>query len=123
MKNVAIIASNFKQDRYSYKAFTLLRSKGHNVFPVAPALEELDGIPVYKSITEVPDIIDTVTLYMNPHWLKDVIPSIIEKKPQRVIFNPGTEAEELEQMLTKENIRVIQACTLVLLNTGQFEGV
>jgi uncharacterized protein len=123
MKNVAVIASNFRPDRYSYKAFTLLKSHGHTVFPVAPAIEELEGSPVYKSIMDIPGDIHTVTLYMNPHWLKGVIPSIIEKKPERVIFNPGTEAEELEQMLRQADIRPIRACTLVLLNTGQFEDV
>jgi predicted CoA-binding protein len=123
MKNVAIIASNFRPDRYSFKAFTLLKSHGYPVFPVAPAIKELEGIPVSRSIMDITADIHTVTLYMNPHWLKEVIPSIIEKNPACVIFNPGTEAGELEQMLTSANIRLIHACTLVLLNTGQFENL
>lgn len=123
MQNVAVLASNFLPDRYSYKAFTLLKDYGHHVFPVSPAIEELDGIKVYKHITDIPGDIKTVSLYMNPYWLKDIIPSIIVKKPERVIFNPGTESDELENMLREKKIRAIRACTLVLLRTGQFDKV
>ena len=45
---------------------------------------------------------------------------IIGLRPQRVIFNPGTENSEFETMLSKNNIAFEEACTLVLLSTGQY---
>lgn len=123
MQNVAIITGNFSPDRYSYKAFSLLKAHGYNVFPIAPVITELEGIPVYKSISDITEDIDTLTLYLNPTWLKKTFPEIIAKKPGRVIFNPGTEDPELEEMLTQSHIPFMRACTLVLLNTGQFETI
>jgi hypothetical protein len=41
-------------------------------------------------------------------------------KPARVIFNPGTENQEFAQQLEAQGIETIEACTLVMLRTGQY---
>lgn len=123
MKNVAILANNFKPDRYSYMAFNLLREYGHNVFPVGPVLEELDSIKVYRKIRDIPVSLDTITLYLNPFFIKPIMDEIIEKQPALVLFNPGTESDELETLLKESHIRTLRACTLVLLRTGRFEHI
>jgi predicted CoA-binding protein len=64
--------------------------------------------------------IDTITLYVNPDLLKNYIDEIIRIKPRRVIFNPGTEISEIEEIFEKQGIQTIEACTLVMLRTGQF---
>jgi hypothetical protein len=45
---------------------------------------------------------------------------ILSLKPKRIIFNPGTENDELENLATKQGIEVLEACTLVLLSTAQY---
>jgi uncharacterized protein len=52
--------------------------------------------------------------------LKDILPDILKKKPVRIIMNPGTEDENLKEILIGNGIKVVEACTLVLLKTGQF---
>lgn len=64
--------------------------------------------------------IDTVTLYINPSRQAEFYNRIIQLKPRRVIFNPGTENTEFETLLTENNIETEEACTLVLLNTFQY---
>jgi hypothetical protein len=41
-------------------------------------------------------------------------------KPARVIFNPGTESQSLEEGLASSGIPFVKACTLVMLSTGRF---
>jgi hypothetical protein len=64
--------------------------------------------------------IDTVTLYLNPNNQKEYYDYIISLHPKRIIFNPGTENEELEELAQKNGIITEEACTLVLLSTNQF---
>jgi hypothetical protein len=45
---------------------------------------------------------------------------ILKTKPKRIIFNPGTENPDLYKKAQKEGIECIEACTLVMLNTGQY---
>lgn len=120
METVAVIGASPKPDRYSNMAFQLLQEYGHKAIPVTSYAETIEGIDAYKHIDEIPEQIDTVTLYLHPLRLGPVIPEIIRKKPARVIFNPGTEAPELEQQLEDNGIKALRACTLVMLKTGQF---
>ena len=64
--------------------------------------------------------VDTVTLYLNPANQKDYYNYILSLKPQRIIFNPGAENEELAQLATNEGIQPVEACTLVMLATNQY---
>ena len=64
--------------------------------------------------------IDTVTLYLNAGRQLAYYDYILSLKPKRIIFNPGTENDELEQLAAENNIEALEACTLVLLSTGQY---
>jgi predicted CoA-binding protein len=64
--------------------------------------------------------IDTVTLYLNPTHQKQYYDYILSLKPKRIIFNPGAENEELRQLALQNDIQPMEACTLVMLGTGQY---
>ncbi len=59
-------------------------------------------------------------MYLNPLRQKEYYDYILSLKPKRIIFNPGSENDELADLAKKKGIQVQEACTLVLLNTGQF---
>jgi len=119
-QNVAILGASQKKERYSYKALTMLKEYNHKVFPVHPALKEIEGHKVYSSLKEIQQDIDTLTVYVSPKWIEPLIQDIIALKPGRVILNPGTESDALKTELDKAGIPWLEACTLVLLRTGQF---
>ena len=119
-EKVAILGASNKPDRYAYKALKMLQQYGHTPLPVNPAFDEIEGIKVSKTLDDLHQI-DTVTLYMNPQRLAEQVERIIRLKPRRVIFNPGTESKEIEQKLKSAGIKTLEACTLVLLRTNQFE--
>lgn len=119
-EKVAILGASKNPERYSYLALKMLQEYGHTVFPVNPGLNEIEGVPVTASLSDLKGI-DTVTLYMNPKNLEPHVDKIIKLKPRRVIFNPGTESREIESALQKAGIETLEACTLVMLRTNQFE--
>ncbi|ERP39366.1 CoA-binding protein [Chitinivibrio alkaliphilus] len=120
METVAVLGASAKTDRYSYKAFHALREKGHTVHAVHPGRISLGDIVAWGSLKEIPDSLDTVTIYVNPQRLERVLDEIIAVQPRRVILNPGTESSEAERVLTEAGITVQKACTLVLLRTNQY---
>ena len=115
--NVAIVGASPKPDRYSNKAQRMLVDHGHSVVPVSPSGQDVMGVP---GTSEVPQGFDTVTLYVSPKHLLPMLDQLVEAAPRRVIFNPGTESEEAASRLQAEGIEVEEACTLVLLSTGEF---
>lgn len=118
--NIAVLGASDKPDRYSYKAVRMLREKGHTPYPVHPALATVDGLPVSASLRAIPAPIDTITVYLSARHQQPIAEEILNRGARRVIFNPGAENPELAEQLRQQGVEVLDACTLVLLTTGQF---
>ena len=120
VQTVAVLGASNNPERYSNMADRRLRDAGHHVIPVNPALSEFEGLPVAKSLGEIKEPVDTLTLYVGPQRLAALTDEILRLAPKRVIFNPGTESPELAAALDRAGITHLEACTLVMLQTGQF---
>ena len=120
MENVVVIGASVNEERYSNKAMKMLAEYRHNPIPVALAVNTILGKQVYANAGDVTEAVDTVTLYVGPARQDGVIEQIITLHPKRVIFNPGTENPPAYDQLRAAGIDVQEACTLVLLKTGQF---
>ncbi|WP_343533764.1 CoA-binding protein [Pedobacter sp.] len=119
MKKTLIIGASTDPDRYAYKAAHMLTSRGHQIVNIGIKKGEVAGVAIEKPDTIYHDI-DTITLYIGPATQPLYVDYIVATKPKRVIFNPGTENEALEELLDKHQIAYTEACTLVLLSTGQY---
>ncbi len=118
--HVVVLGASDKPDRYSYKAVELLREKGYDPIPVHPRGRAVSGIPARRSLAEVTEDVDTVTLYVNASVSAQMAEEIVNMRPRRIIFNPGAENEELAVRCRESGIETMNACTLVLLKTAQF---
>lgn len=118
-KKTLVLGASTKPDRYAFKAVTMLVEKGHSVIAIGQNGGEVAGINIRTKNIPLANI-NTVTLYLNPTRQRDFYNYIIEAKPKRVIFNPGTENPEFYQLLELNKIKVEVACTLVLLATNQY---
>lgn len=118
MKTLVIGAST-NPERYSFKAIQALLANGHEVIALSNRNGSVSGID-FQTEKKPFNNIHTVTLYINPVLQKDFQEYIVSLGPQRVIFNPGTENPAFEELLTKNGIEPIEACTLVMLATRQF---
>jgi predicted CoA-binding protein len=105
--------------RYSFLAVNRLREHGHTVIAVGKKAAMVADVPVQSAATPIPDL-DTVTMYLNTENQKNYYDYIISQHPRRVIFNPGAENPEFEKILADHGIQTMEACTLVLLGTGQY---
>lgn len=118
-KKTLVIGASTDPGRYSYKAIKMLQRYGHPVVAVGKKEDDLDGLKIEKAQVPFEDV-DTVTLYLNPMNQKQYYDYIIGLKPERVIFNPGTENPELYSLLKKNGIDIEVACTLVMLSIHQY---
>jgi len=114
-----VIGASENPDRYSNMAIKLLLKKGYQVAAIGQKTGNVEQIPIIKDKENFSNI-DTVTLYINPKIQEEYIEYIIKLKPNRIIFNPGTENDEFKALAESEGIKTEYACTLVLLNLGQY---
>ncbi|MFC7358152.1 CoA-binding protein [Jejudonia soesokkakensis] len=118
-KKTVVIGASLKSTRYSNIAINRLVKYGHTVKAIGLRKGVVSGVDITTEKESFEDI-DTVTLYLSPKRQGEYYTYIISLKPNRVIFNPGTENPEFYKMLQHENIEVEVACTLVLLGTNQY---
>ena len=118
-KKTLVLGATTKPERYAYIAINKLVEKGHSVLAIGQNAGEVAGVKIYTKNIPLKNI-DTVTLYLNPLRQRDYYNYILETKPKRVIFNPGTENPEFYQLLQSNGIKLEVACTLVLLATNQY---
>ncbi len=119
MKKTLIIGASNNPERYAYKAADRLLSHGHEIELLGLRPDTVFGKTIDTEQKKFENI-DTVTLYIGPQRQPEYYDYIVSLNPKRVIFNPGTENDEFEQLLSTKGIIAEEACTLVLLGTGQY---
>lgn len=118
-KKTLVLVASPKEDRYSNKALKMLVEHEVPVCAIARRPGNVGDIEFLLGTPKI-DNLHTITLYLNPFNQKDFYTYIISLKPQRVIFNPGTENPDLQNLLAENGIEYEEACTLVLLTTNQY---
>src|SRR5688572_5228722 len=118
-KTTVVLGASSNPSRYSNIAINRLRRSGHPVVAIGKRAGTVGDTNVETETRPIENP-DTVTLYLNPGNQKQYYDYILGLKPKRIIFNPGTENDELNSMAEKAGIQTMEACTLVLLSTGQY---
>jgi uncharacterized protein len=118
-KKTLILGATTKPERAAFRAIEMLVAKGHSVLAVGQNTGEVAGVNINTKAIPVKNI-DTISLYLNPTRQRDYYNYIVEAKPKRVLFNPGTENPEFYQLLELNNIKYEAACTLVLLTLNKY---
>lgn len=118
-KKTLVLGASDNPARYSYLAIQRLRNHGHPVVGIGRKNTKVADVNIEKEKMPITDV-DTVTLYLNPAHQQEYYDYIISLNPKRIIFNPGTENDTLVNLAKEKNIRTLEACTLVLLSTGQY---
>ncbi len=118
-KKTLVLGASPNPQRYSYLAVNRLRSLNHPVIGIGKRLGKVSDIDIL--LEQVPiENVDTVTLYLSAANQRQYYNYIISLHPKRIIFNPGAENDELYDLAEKNGIQPVEACTLVLLSTGQY---
>lgn len=117
-KLTLVIGASENPSRYSNMAIRSLRKHGHPILALAKRKGWVDDIKIQ---TEFPnEEVDTVTLYVGPMHQPEYYEKVLQLKPRRVVFNPGTENPEFENLLEENDIEAVEACTLVMLSVGNY---
>ena len=114
-----VFGASLKPERISNKVISRLINYGEQVYAFGMEEGVVNGVVINTECIPISEL-DTVTLYIGPHRQYQFYDCIISLKPDRVIFNPGSENPEFYQLLKENNIKVEVACSMVLLATNQY---
>lgn len=113
MKTVAIIGASNDRAKYGNKSVRAHLKEGFTVYPVNPKETQIEGLPAFKSISDVPVRPDRVSVYLPPPLVQKILPDIAARGCDELWLNPGTESDEVLKEASRLGLNVIQACSIV----------
>lgn len=121
MKKTVVLGASTNPSRYSNLASNMLDEAGFEFVPIGIKKGEILGKPILD-IRDKPSVedVDTITIYLNARNQKEWQDYILGLHPKRLIFNPGAENFELQKLAKSQGVEVENACTLVLIRSGQY---
>ncbi len=118
-KKTVVLGATDNPSRYSYLAVDRLQAHNHPVIAIGKKEGRVGQVDIITEHPQVNDV-DTVTLYLNAQNQEQYYDYILSLHPKRIIFNPGAENAALEKLAVENGIKPMEACTLVMLSTGQY---
>ncbi len=118
-KKTIVLGASPNPARYSYLAVHRLRAHQHPVVAIGKRKGTILDVPILTDHPPLQDV-NTITVYLNANNQKQYYDYIFSLHPKRIIFNPGAENDELAKAAADQGIQPIEACTLVMLSTGQY---
>lgn len=113
-EKIVLLGASDNPNRISYLASKLLIQKGFEVYAVAHKRQQSDILQIHDSSEPVNNV-NTITVFLSPEKQRNYYDYILSLNPKRVIFNPGTENEELIRLLRPKNVSIVTGCTIALL--------
>lgn len=111
-KSIAIIGASSNREKFGNKAVRAYLSKGWLVFPINPREEFIEGVKCHKSIKDLKQKPDRISIYLPPAVTSSIIPELKEVLAKEVILNPGAESDELIAALKKSGITPLLICSI-----------
>jgi uncharacterized protein len=112
-KVVAIIGASADRKKFGNKAVRAYRARGWKVYPIHPTAQQIEGLPAYRSMLDVEQHVDRVSLYLPPAVGVTVLDEIARKGVDEFFVNPGAESDELIQRARFLGLHPICACSIV----------
>jgi predicted CoA-binding protein len=121
-KIVAVVGASSDRRKFGNKALRAYQAEGYRVIPVNPNEREVEGIPTYASVLDVPGAIDMATVYVQPDVALRLLAEFDQKRIPEIWINPGADTDEVLIEARRRKLNVIAACSIVAIgrNPGAY---
>ena len=119
-KTVAVIGASNDRRKFGNRAVRAYQEQGFTVVPINLHEPEIEGLPAYKSVLDVPGTIDLASFYVPPHVGEQVIAEVARKGVTEVWLNPGSESDRLVALAQALHLRPIVACSIIAIGKNPY---
>jgi len=110
---VAVIGASQNRKKFGNKAVRAYVKHGDTVYPVNPNCAEIEGLPTYRSVLDIPDNLDRITIYLPPERTLTILEDIAGKKAGEIFFNPGSKNKVVIREAEKLGMNLFLACSII----------
>jgi predicted CoA-binding protein len=121
MDTVAIIGASADRNKFGNKAVRAFLQKGWTVYPVNPRETQIEGLPAFQSIRDVPLRPKLISVYLPPPVLEKSLPDIAARGCDELWLNPGTESDAVLAEAARLSLKTVQTCSIIALGLSPAE--
>jgi len=119
-KTVAVIGASSDRRKFGNRALRAYQAEGYRVIPINPNEREVEGIPTYASVLDVPERIDMATVYVQPEVGLSLLPEFEQKRIAEIWLNPGADSDEVLTEARRRKLNVIAACSIAAIGRSPY---
>jgi hypothetical protein len=120
-KIVAVIGASNDRRKFGNRAVRAFVRQGYTVVPINLHEPQVEGLPAYRSVLDVPGPIDMATFYVPPEIGAEILDDIARKAIPEIWLNPGAESDELVARARALHLHPIIACSIVGIGEDPYE--
>ena len=120
-RTVAVVGASSDRTKFGNKALRAFQAEGYRVIPINPNEREVEGIPTFASVLDVPDPIDMATVYVQPHIVMRLLDEFQQKQIPEIWINPGAESDEVITEARRRKMNAIFACSIVAIGRNPYQ--
>lgn len=110
----AVVGASQDRLKFGYRVFRSLSDAGYVVYPVNPTGDELDGVPVYRRLADLPQKPEVVDLVVPPAVTDQIVKEAHQLGLDRVWMQPGAESDAAISYCQENGMQVVyHACAMV----------
>ena len=113
MKTIAVVGASSDRRKFGNKCVRAYQRAGYQVYPVNPRESEVEGLPAFPSLAEVPEPLDRISVYLPPPVTLQALPVMAAKQAGEVWFNPGAADGAVLAEARRLGIPVVSGCSIV----------
>ncbi len=118
-KKTIVLGASPDPLKRAHRVCTKLMEKGHDVLPVGIKEGVIGDQAIITSSENVCEV-HTVVIFIRAARQEQWLDYILACKPKRIIFNPGSENDNLIRMALDNGIEVLHECTILMLSSNRF---
>ena len=112
-KTVAVVGASSQRQKFGNKALRAFQAQGYRVIPINPNERDVEGLPTYASVLDVPGPIDMATVYVQPEVTMRLLGEFQQKGIPEIWVNPGAEDDRVMAEARRRGMNVVFACSII----------
>lgn len=113
-KKFAVIGATDNPEKYGNQVIKNLKKRGYEVYPVNPRLKEVEGLPCYASLAEIPVRADVIDFVVPPGVTEEILKQCKELGFKRIWLQPGSESEAAIAFCNENNMKVVHSVCVMM---------
>lgn len=123
LEKIALVGISANEKKFGNSILKTLASKGYNIYPVHPAIEEKYSYRCYKDISSLPHDVKGIIICVRPEAAEKAVEAAYSKGIKYIWLQQGSESPQAAKFCEEHELNLIsKECIMMFAAPQGFHG-